>query len=194
MSTTSSSTSSLRSNQVCPRRPPILPSFKDRVFQSLEGSSGILLVNSFREIEVEYIDMVSELVGKLVLPIGLLVTDDDDDDDNQKADDEIIKWLNNKAPSSVVYISFGSESYLSRSQIEELAHTLLIMIGKVVPINFIWALRFPRGEEMGILEALPEGFAAAVVGKGYMVEDWANKELGYAFVVSQFKPLFNLNY
>ncbi|CAN0900069.1 Probable glutathione S-transferase MSR-1 [Linum grandiflorum] len=66
-----------------------------------------------REIEAEYIDMVSELVGKSVLPIGPLVPDDDDD--NQKPDDEIIKWLNNKAPSFVVYISFFSESYLSRS-------------------------------------------------------------------------------
>ncbi|CAN1190042.1 UDP-glucosyltransferase 29 [Linum perenne] len=98
--------------------------FKQRVFQSLERSSEILIVQSFREIEVEYIDRVSEFVGKSVLPIGPLVPDDD----SQESDNEIINWLNKKAPSSVVYISFGSESYLSRPQIDELAHALLILI------------------------------------------------------------------
>ncbi|CAN0908751.1 UDP-glucosyltransferase 29, partial [Linum grandiflorum] len=159
----------LRSNYLCEEVDS--PTFKDRVFQSLEGSSGILLVKSFREIEAEYIDTVSELVGKSVLPIGPLVPDDDDE--TQDSDDEIIKWLNNKPPSSVVYISFGSESYLSRSQIEELAHALLILIGNVTSINFVWVLRFPRGEEVGISEALPEGFEATVGERGYVAEDWA---------------------
>ncbi|CAN1806214.1 UDP-glucosyltransferase 29, partial [Linum perenne] len=105
--------------------------FKQRVFQSLERSSEILIVQSFREIEVEYIDRVSEFVGKSVLPIGPLVPNDD----SQESDNEIINWLNKKAPSSVVYISFGSESYLSRPQIDELAHALLILIEKSCPID-----------------------------------------------------------
>nr|AFJ53037.1 UDP-glycosyltransferase 1 [Linum usitatissimum] len=161
----------LRSNYIFDYEEVESPSFKDRVFQSLERSSPILLVKSFREIEAEYIDTVSELFGKSVLPIGPLVPDDDDE--NQQPDEEIINWLNNKGPSSVVYISFGSESYLSRSQIEELAHALLILIEKAIPINFVWVLRFPRGEEVAISEALPEGFFSAVGGKGYMAEGWA---------------------
>ncbi|CAN1747799.1 UDP-glucosyltransferase 29 [Linum perenne] len=144
--------------------------FKERVFQSLERSAEILIVKSFREIEAEYIDKVSEFVGKSVLPIGPLVPDDDD---SQESDNEIINWLNKKAPSSVVYISFGSESYLSRPQIDELAHALLMLIEKSSPISVVWVIRFPRGEEVGTTEALPEGFAEAVGEKVYVAEKWA---------------------
>ncbi|CAN1747798.1 UDP-glucosyltransferase 29, partial [Linum perenne] len=127
-------------------------------------------ITSFREIEAEYIDKVSEFVGKSVLPIGPLVPDDDD---SQESDNEIINWLNKKAPSSVVYISFGSESYLSRPQIDELAHALLMLIEKSSPISVVWVIRFPRGEEVGTTEALPEGFAEAVGEKVYVAEKWA---------------------
>ncbi|CAN0908752.1 UDP-glucosyltransferase 29 [Linum grandiflorum] len=119
-----------------------------------------------REIEADYIQSL-ELVGKSVLPIAPLIPDNDDE--NQERDDEIVKWPNNKAPSSVVYISFGSESYLSRPQLEELAHALLILIGNVKSINFVWVLRFPRGDKVAVSEALP----AAVGERGYVAEDWA---------------------
>nr|AFJ53038.1 UDP-glycosyltransferase 1 [Linum usitatissimum] len=161
----------LRSNYFFDYEQVESPSIMDRVFQSWERSAGILLVKSFREIEAEYIQRLSELVGKSVLPVGPLVPGDDDE--NQQPDNDIINWLNNKAPSSVVYISFGSESYLSRRQIEELAHALVILIEKAIPINFVWVLRFPQGEEVAISEALPEGFSAAVGERGYVTEDWA---------------------
>ncbi|CAN1258465.1 UDP-glucosyltransferase 29 [Linum perenne] len=92
-----------------------------------------------------------------------------DDDQESKSDNELIDWLNKKSPSSVVYISFGSECYLSRSEIHELAHAL----EKACPISFVWVIRFPKGEEVGTTEALPEGFAAAVGEKVHVAEDWA---------------------
>ncbi|CAI0394312.1 unnamed protein product [Linum tenue] len=54
------------------------------------------------------IDRVSEFIGKEVVPVGPLVRDDSD------SDNKVVKWLNEKDPSTAVaYISFGSESYLS---------------------------------------------------------------------------------
>ncbi|CAN1154093.1 UDP-glucosyltransferase 29 [Linum perenne] len=147
------------------------PSLRDRYFGSLERSSTMLLIKSFRDIEAEHIDRVSKFVGKSIVTVAPLVPDDDDD---QESDNEIIDWLNKKAPSSVVYISFGSECYLSRSEMQELAHALLIiLVEKACPVNFVWVLRFPRGEEVGTLEALPEGFAEAVGEKVYVADDWA---------------------
>lgn len=40
-------------------------------------------------------------------------------------------------------------------------------------VNFIWVLRFPRGEEISAREALPEGFIEMVSERGLIVEEWA---------------------
>nr|AFJ53039.1 UDP-glycosyltransferase 1 [Linum usitatissimum] len=154
------------------------PSLTDRFMRSMERSSTVVLIKSFRDIEAHYIDRVSKFIGKSMVTIAPLVPDDDDGEGDQEPDNnEIINWLNKKHKSSVVYISFGSECYLSASQIQELAHALLILlVEKACPVNFIWVLRFPRGEEVEISEALPEGFIDEMVGpdnKVYLVEGWA---------------------
>nr|AFJ53040.1 UDP-glycosyltransferase 1 [Linum usitatissimum] len=153
------------------------PSLANRVVWSMERSSTMVLIKSFRDIEARYIDRVSKFIGKSMVTVAPLVPDDDDDDEgDQETDNNVINWLNNKDKSSVVYISFGSECYLSTSQIQELAHALLILlVEKAYPINFIWVLRFPIGEELGISKALPEGFMEAVglENKVYMAEGWA---------------------
>ncbi|CAN1747831.1 UDP-glucosyltransferase 29 [Linum perenne] len=149
------------------------PTIIHRYCQGVERSSPVLLIKSFREIDGEYIDTLSKFIGRPVIPLAPLIPNDDDDDD-QESDNEVINWLNKKPPSSVVYISIGSECYLSRSEIHELAHALLIiLVEKACPVSFVWVIRFPKGEEVGITEALPEGFAAAVGEKVYVVEGWA---------------------
>ncbi|CAN0908753.1 UDP-glucosyltransferase 29 [Linum grandiflorum] len=150
------------------------PSLGNRFLWSLERSSSMLLMKSFRDIEAQYIDRVSKFIGKSILTVGPLVPDDDGEGE-QVSDKEIINWLNKKEKSSVVYISFGSECYLSASQIQELAHALLILlVEKAYPVNFIWALRFPHGEEVEISEALPKGFMDEVgPEKVYVAEGWA---------------------
>ncbi|CAN1258464.1 UDP-glucosyltransferase 29 [Linum perenne] len=142
-------------------QPP--PTIIHRYCQCVERSSPVLLIKSFREIEAEYLDSLSKSIGRPIIPLAPLIHDEDD----QESDNEIIDWLNKKPPSSVVYISFGSECYLSRSEIHELAHALLItVVQKACPISFV-------GEEVGTTEALPEGFAAAVGEKVHVAEDWA---------------------
>ncbi|CAN0908754.1 UDP-glucosyltransferase 29 [Linum grandiflorum] len=164
----------LRSNHVVDyAEAEFTPSLADRFIWSLERSSTMLLMKTVRDIEVQYIGRVSKFIGKSILTVGPLVPDDGEWD--QEPDNEIIDWLNKKDESSVVYISFGSECYLSSSQIQELAHALLILlVEKACPVSFIWVLRFPRGEEVEISEALPKGFMDAVgPEKVYLVEGWA---------------------
>ncbi|CAN1258462.1 UDP-glucosyltransferase 29 [Linum perenne] len=143
-----------------------------RYCQCVERSSPVLLIKSFREIEAEYLDSLSKSIGRPIIPLAPLIPNDDDEDD-QESDNEVINWLNNKSPSSVVYISIGSQSYLSTSEIHELAHAILItVVEKACPISFVWVIRFPKGEEVRATEVLPEGFAAAVGEKVYVAEEW----------------------
>ncbi|CAN1747787.1 UDP-glucosyltransferase 29 [Linum perenne] len=57
---------------------------------------------------------MSKLVGKSIVTVAPLVPDDDDD---QESDNEIFNWLNKKSPSSVVYISFGTEEWAPQRRI-----------------------------------------------------------------------------
>ncbi|KAL9365691.1 hypothetical protein Peur_043564 [Populus x canadensis] len=139
---------------------------KDRILQHLEQSSGIMLARSLREIEGKYLDDLSAVTKKRILPVGPLVQDLIAEDDKKT---EITEWLNKRDPcSSVIYVAFGSENYLSKEDREELALGLLLS-----NVNFIWVLRFPRGEEISAREALPEGFIEMVSEKGLIVEEWA---------------------
>ncbi|KAK3039009.1 hypothetical protein RJ639_027494 [Escallonia herrerae] len=171
----------LRDSEIKKMRPPVVkssavgPSHKDRVFEGLEGSSDITLIKSCREIEGKYLDYLSSLTKKKMVPVGPLDEDDTAVDPDEHA--EIIQWLSRKEPSSSVFVSFGSEYFLSKEEIEELAFGLL----ELSKVNFIWVIRFPAGENTKIKDALPEGFLDRVKERGMVVEGWApqTKILGH---------------
>ena len=52
-----------------------------------------------------------------------------------------------------MFVSFGSECFLSKNHIKEIAHGL-----ELSKVNFIWVIRFPKGERVKIEEALPNEF------------------------------------
>jgi cyanidin-3-O-glucoside 2''-O-glucuronosyltransferase len=81
---------------------------------------------------------------------------------------EITEWLNKKDTSSVIFVSFGTENYLSKEERGELALGLLLS-----KVNFIWVLRFAQAEKISAKEALPEGFFDMVGERGLIVEEWA---------------------
>ncbi|KAL2506709.1 UDP-glycosyltransferase 72E2 [Abeliophyllum distichum] len=96
--------------------------------------------------------------------VGPLVGQNDNEEDYS----EIMQWLSKKNQFSTVFISFGSENYLSKMQIEEMAQGL-----ELCDANFIWVVRFPVGAAIGIKEALPEGFLERVKDRGMIVQGWA---------------------
>ncbi|KAK6136025.1 hypothetical protein DH2020_030235 [Rehmannia glutinosa] len=69
---------------------------------------------------------------------------------------------------STIFASFGSEYFLSENEIEQIACGL-----ELSEVNFVWALRFPIGENINIHEKLPLGFLERVGERGMVVEGWA---------------------
>ncbi|KAJ8551440.1 hypothetical protein K7X08_021455 [Anisodus acutangulus] len=70
--------------------------------------------------------------------------------------------------SSTVFVSFGSEYFLSKKDIHEVAQGL-----ELSKVNFIWVIRFPQGERISIRDALLEGFLERVGERGTILEKWA---------------------
>ncbi|KAI3890222.1 hypothetical protein MKW92_002682 [Papaver armeniacum] len=84
-----------------------------------------------------------------------------------------IEWLNQQKPSSVLFISFGSQNTISAPKMMELALGLE-KSGK----SFIWVLRPPSGFETTSEfkpEWLPEGFVERMTEtkKGFLIKKWA---------------------
>ncbi|CAL8992062.1 unnamed protein product [Prunus brigantina] len=122
-----------------------LPLFEEQ-FEVLEGETKpIILVNTFDALESEALKAIDKynLIG-----IGPLIPsaswDGKDPSDKsfrgdlfQKSEDfSYIKWLNSRPEGSVVYVSFGSMSVLSKPQMEEMAKGLLDS-GR----PFLWVIR-----------------------------------------------------
>uniref|UniRef100_A0A2N9FKQ9 Uncharacterized protein n=1 Tax=Fagus sylvatica TaxID=28930 RepID=A0A2N9FKQ9_FAGSY len=150
---------------------------KERYLQCIEKSSSIVLIKTTREIESKYIDYLSDLVGKEIVTVGPLVQEPTSKDAYD--DMVIIEWLNKKEPSSVVFVSCGSEYFLALEEMEEIASGL-----ELSKVSFIWVVRFHGGDKITISEALPEGFLERIGERGMVVEGWAPqaKILGHSSI------------
>lgn len=136
--------------------------------EAFERSDGVVLVNTTREMEERYLDYLSEMMDKKIIPVGAFIQNphvevDDDDDDA-----ELMEWLGLRDEFSTVFVSFGSEYFLTKEEIEAIANGL-----EMSNVSFIWVIRFPKGEEMKVEEALPKGFVERVGERGKIVEKWA---------------------
>nr|GLL43200.1 beta-D-glucosyl crocetin beta-1,6-glucosyltransferase-like [Ipomoea trifida] len=116
--------------------------------RALEMSTKLCLFNTSREIEGKYIDYISEKLGKTALPIGSLirVQENKGGGKDSDSDDEIMRWLDGKEKHSTLYLSFGSEYYLSREEIQEIAKGLEL----ISSANFIWFISARMAVELGI--------------------------------------------
>ncbi|CAI9762679.1 unnamed protein product [Fraxinus pennsylvanica] len=137
---------------------------EDFAFGNFKRSCEIVLMKSCQGIEGKYLESLSVLCQKKMLPVGPLVTHTD----NEEEYSDIMQWLSKKNQFSTLFISFGSENYLSTEQIEEMARSL-----ELCDVNFLWVIRFPAGETTGIQKALPEGFLERVQERGKIAQGWA---------------------
>ncbi|THG18571.1 hypothetical protein TEA_010851 [Camellia sinensis var. sinensis] len=136
---------------------------KTRCFECLDRSSEIVLIKTFKEVEGKYIDYLSGLVGKKIVPVPLVQDCVDDNDDSG-----IIGWLEKKERRSTVFVCFGTEYFLSEDEIEEIAYGL-----EISGVNFVWVVRFPMGANTSVEKAMPRGFVERVGERGMVVEGWA---------------------
>ncbi|XP_011090910.1 beta-D-glucosyl crocetin beta-1,6-glucosyltransferase-like [Sesamum indicum] len=148
----------------------VLPNLKDAdedfAFGNFKLSTDVILMKSSRAVEGKYIDYLSSRCKKQIVPTGPLIADASGDDDEKFS--EIMRWLSEKQEYSTIYISFGSECFLSKDQIEVIAKGLALC-----NVNFLWVVRFPIGEKSSIKEAMPAGFLETVKDRGIIVPGWA---------------------
>lgn len=94
------------------------------------------------------------------------------------SEDELVQWLNSQRPHSVLYVSFGSQTFLSERQTVALARGL-----EASEQPFIWAIKCPPKLESpsaadtaaaDIIQRsyLPEGFEERMKSKGLGLIIW----------------------
>ncbi|GLJ41407.1 hypothetical protein SUGI_0857070 [Cryptomeria japonica] len=139
------------------------------------------IINTFSALESEFIQQGrEELVyrGKPVWSVGPLLPQAFFNDERRlrlQADTECMRWLDTQAPASVVYVSFGSVSSLSATQIGELADGL-----ERSGQPFLWVLRI-SDEAHSSTEAqfdsackfLQQGYERRSQRRGFIVRNWA---------------------
>ncbi|KAJ8528845.1 hypothetical protein K7X08_030494 [Anisodus acutangulus] len=125
----------------------------------------ILVMSTSSGIEAKYIDYLSELTQSKFVPVGPPIQEPMNEDDE---DMDLIHWLGKKDENSTVFVSFGSEYFLSKEDMEDIAYGL-----ELSNVNFIWVIRFPKGEEVKLEEALPQGFLERIGDRGRVVDGWA---------------------
>ncbi|KAI3890221.1 hypothetical protein MKW92_002681 [Papaver armeniacum] len=163
--------------------------FRRQIFSSLKSDG--MLCHSVEEIEVVGLEVLRNLMeSKPVWTVGPLLPSFLLQGNSNKNKESIvshsrtgkefgispescIEWLNQQKPSSVLYISFGSQNTISAPKMMELALGLE-KSGK----SFIWVLRPPSGFETTSEfkpEWLPEGFVERMTEtkKGFLIKKWA---------------------
>ncbi|KAG8650258.1 anthocyanidin 3-O-glucosyltransferase 1-like [Manihot esculenta] len=133
------------------------------------GEAKGVIVNTFFELESHAIE---SLKNPPIYPVGPIL---DVRSDGRNTNQEIMQWLDDQPPSSVVFLCFGSSGSFSKDQVKEIACAL-----ENSGHRFLWSLRRPPAP--GFLESpsdyedlqedLPEGFLERTSGIGKVI-GWA---------------------
>ncbi|XP_019178485.1 PREDICTED: anthocyanidin 3-O-glucosyltransferase-like [Ipomoea nil] len=140
----------------------------DRVLAGLNGCSAILAKTCY-EMEAPYIDYVKSQFKKPLLLAGPVVPEPASGVLDQKWAD----WLSQFEPSTVIYCSFGSETFLKDDQIKQLALGL-----ELTGLPFFLVLNFPANVDVAteLNRALPTGFTERVKGRGIIHSGWVKQQ------------------
>ncbi|OIV93776.1 hypothetical protein TanjilG_07679 [Lupinus angustifolius] len=144
------------------------------LFKSIDKVKTVL-GTSFYEIEEDIVKSMFFITP--IYPIGPLVSPfllGEKETNNFKldilsAEDSCIEWLDNKTPSSVIYVSFGSITVLSQKQMNNFASAL--MNSKK---SFLWVIR-SHGSNNSNSPDLPLEFLEETKGRGLVVK-WSPQE------------------
>ncbi|KAL4598840.1 hypothetical protein ACB092_11G085800 [Castanea dentata] len=166
----------------------VVPSFVNplparAIMLSKDGASLILdCARRWKETKGIIVNTFMELESYAILSISNAKNTPPSDDshvgssgsDDQRIDD-IMKWLDNQPPLSVVFLCFGSMGSLDDNQVREIAQAL-----DRGGFRFLWSLRRPPPKGKIALptnyenleEVLPEGFLDRTAGIGKVI-GWA---------------------
>ncbi|CAK9139608.1 unnamed protein product, partial [Ilex paraguariensis] len=149
---------------------------RDDIREAEEASYGFV-VNTFQELETEYIKEYAKATGKKVWSIGPVSLCNKDNMDmaargNKSAINEnhCLNWLDSFEPRSVLYACLGSLSRLATLQMIELGLGL-----EASNKPFIWVLRHKSNDfEKWIVE---EKYEERIKGRGLLIHGWAPQVL-----------------
>ncbi|KAF8685307.1 hypothetical protein HU200_044048 [Digitaria exilis] len=137
-----------------------------RCSMALEKST-IAAMRSCPEWELDTFTMASNLLGKPLVPLGLLPPSPDGGRGaGMHRDHAIVRWLDAQPTKSVVYVALGSEVPLSLELVHELALGL-----DIAGTRFLWALRKPA-DVTDDGEVLPAGFQERKKSYGHVSMGW----------------------
>ena len=125
-----------------------------------------LAIRSCREFEGEYLSLHEKLMGKPVIPVGLLPQERHGVIGSDSSWKMIFEWLDKQEPKSVLFVGFGSECQLSKEHVYEIAYGL-----QLSQVPFFWTLRKPFWA-IDDADSLPLGFIDTTSGKGMVCMSW----------------------
>ncbi|MED6149065.1 hypothetical protein PIB30_058974 [Stylosanthes scabra] len=136
-------------------------------FAKMIGAANAVAFRSCYEMEGEYLNLYQELIGKPVIPIGLLPPETPERRLVDESWSETFEWLDAQATKSVVFVGFGSECKLSKEQVFEIAYGL-----ELSEFPFLWTLRKPSWA-IHDQDSLPLGFCERTSKRGKVCIGWA---------------------
>lgn len=101
-------------------KPESLP-MMNTLARGLRKAKGIM-INTFWELESHAISSLSEGSAPPVYPVGPILNLESESEVHQSSD--IMKWLDEQPPSSVVFLCLGSEGSFKGDQVKEIACAL----------------------------------------------------------------------
>ncbi|PWA89168.1 UDP-Glycosyltransferase superfamily protein [Artemisia annua] len=127
-----------------------------------------ILIKSCKEMEGSYIDYVSNQLKRPALLIGPVVPEPL----SGELDKKWANWLSKFRSKSVIYCSFGSETFLTDDQIKELALGL-----ELTGLPFFLVLNFPATLDSAteLERTLPHGFQERVKDIGVVHSGWVQQ-------------------
>ncbi|OEL37918.1 putative UDP-rhamnose:rhamnosyltransferase 1 [Dichanthelium oligosanthes] len=126
----------------------------------------VVAMRSCPEWELEAFPLAARLLGKPLVPLGLLPPSPDGGRGaSANRDHATVRWLDAQPAESVVYVALGSEVPLPVELVHELALGL-----ELAGTRFLWALRKPSGVPDG--DVLPAGFLERTHGHGLVTMVW----------------------
>uniref|UniRef100_A0ACD5ZMY1 Uncharacterized protein n=1 Tax=Avena sativa TaxID=4498 RepID=A0ACD5ZMY1_AVESA len=145
---------------------------RDEAMAAMRTSDGAV-VNTFLDLEDKFVACYEAALGKPVWTLGPFCLHDHRDEKEDTAscggvsESAITAWLDEQAPDSVVYVSFGSVARKVPRQLFEVGHGLEDS-GK----SFLWVV---KESELALPEVQVwlESLEARTAGRGLVVRGWA---------------------
>uniref|UniRef100_A0A1J3GZJ9 UDP-glycosyltransferase 91A1 n=2 Tax=Noccaea caerulescens TaxID=107243 RepID=A0A1J3GZJ9_NOCCA len=138
----------------------------DRMAGVINGCD-VIVVRSCYEYEAQWLQLIQDLHGKPVIPVGVLPPNLEEKCADTDTWPSLKAWLDSQQTKSVVHVSFGSEAMPSQTQLNEIALGL-----ELSGLPFFWVLKTRRGPWDTEPVELPEGFEERTKERGMVWRGW----------------------